>query len=207
MTTKNRANRGLKQSCAKRQCIHLGGVNIRIENAKIIDNYERYLITIDGNVYDTKRDKFLGTWVDTVGYRQCYLRGLDGKKHGKRIHRLLALAFIPNPENLPQVNHKDGNKLNNNIDNLEWVSNATNTQHGYDIGMYHSKHRNCEINVYHKNTHEFYKRFYSIRSMCVELGINRKTVTMILKHEKLTNNYNYIFEYADERQETIESIA
>lgn len=177
-----------------------------IENAKQIDGYERYLVTRDGKIYDTKYNKYLSTWIDTVGYRQCYLRGEDGKKHSKRIHRLIAKAFVPNPNNYPQVNHKDGNKLNNELSNLEWVTNAQNTQHGYDNDLYHSKHRCHEINVY-KKTGEFLKTFKSIRSMCEELKVNRKTVTMILKGEKITNHYDYIFEYADERQETIESVA
>lgn len=177
-----------------------------IENAKPIDGYERYLITRDANVYDTLRNRYISTWVDTVGYKQCYLKDENGKKHSKRIHRLVAKAFVPNPNSYPQVNHKDGNKLNNELSNLEWVTNAQNTQHGYDNDLYHSKHRCHKINVYRKNG-EFLKTFKSIRSMCEELQVNRKTVTMILKGEKITNHYDYIFEYADERQETIESVA
>lgn len=101
---------------------------------------------------------------------------------------------------------EDGNKLNNSIDNLEWCNNKDNTQHGYDNGLYRFKSRCHAINVYKKTNHEFYKQFKSIRSMCDELKINRKTVTMILKGEKLTNNYKYDFEYVEESQETIESI-
>ena len=179
---------------------------IDINSSKKIDGYERYLITKDAKVYDTKIDRYISTWVDTVGYYQCYLKDDNGKKHSKRIHRLVAIAFIPNPFNLPQVNHKDGNKLNNSLDNLEWCSNKDNTQHGYDNGLYKYKSRCHAINVYHKNG-IFYKTFKSIRSMCEELHINRKTVTMILKGEKVTNNYDYIFEYVEECQETIENIA
>lgn len=57
------------------------------------------------------------------------------KKKKYRLHRALALAFIPNPLNLPQVNHKDGNKLNNSLDNLEWCSAQGNIQHAYDKGL------------------------------------------------------------------------
>lgn len=164
---------------------------------KPISGFERYEIRDDGTVYDTKRNAILSTWIDTVGYKQCYLKGKDNKKHSKRIHRLLAIAFIPNPDNLPQVNHIDGNKLNNDLSNLEWVSNSANTQHGYDNGLYKFKTRCHSINVYDKLTHTFIKTYKSIRSMCEELGINRKTVTMILKGEKITNNYNYDFEYSE----------
>ena len=51
------------------------------------------------------------------------------------IHRLIALAFIPNPENLPQINHIDGNKLNNAIENLEWIDNSGNQLHAYRLGL------------------------------------------------------------------------
>lgn len=54
---------------------------------------------------------------------------------------------------------------------------------------------------------EYLQTYKSIRSMCENLHINRKTVTMILKGEKVINNYNYLFEYVEESQETIESIA
>ena len=64
-----------------------------------------------------------------------YMTGLIKNKKNNLafIHILIAKTFLPNPDNLPQVNHKDGNKGNNNLDNLEWVTCSQNTKHSYDI--------------------------------------------------------------------------
>ena len=80
-------------------------------------NFNRYLIDINGTIYDTKyNNREICKWIDNVGYYQCNLYK-DGKRYFRRVHKLTAETFIDNPDNLPQVNHKDGNKLNNNINN------------------------------------------------------------------------------------------
>lgn len=59
----------------------------------------------------------------------------NGRNTTRNLHRLVATAFIPNPDNLPEVNHKDGNKLNNHVNNLEWCTQAFNTLHAYESGL------------------------------------------------------------------------
>ena len=68
------------------------------------------------------------------GYQHVTLQ-INGKPKRFRVHRLVAEAFIPNPENKPYVNHIDGNRQNNNINNLEWVTPAENTQHAVNTGL------------------------------------------------------------------------
>lgn len=67
---------------------------------------------------------------DSNGYHRVYA---DGR--GYLVHRLVAEAFIPNPDGKPQVNHKDGDKRNNSVENLEWATQSENTQHAYDSGL------------------------------------------------------------------------
>ena len=64
-----------------------------------------------------------------------YLSVQVGKANTKHVHRLVAQTFIPNPEELPQVNHKDGDKHNNHVDNLEWVTASSNKLHALSTGL------------------------------------------------------------------------
>lgn len=68
----------------------------------------------------------------------------DGKGKKYSIHRLVAIAFIPNPDNLPEVNHKDENKFNNNVDNLEWCTVAYNNTYGTRIQRFSESHKGKE---------------------------------------------------------------
>lgn len=81
-----------------------------------------------------QKGRVLATSVDRDRYLNVYL-SLKGKDKRKRVHRLVAENLIPNPARLPQVNHKDGNKLNPHGDNLEWIDNRENVKHAVDTGL------------------------------------------------------------------------
>lgn len=87
---------------------------------KDIPGFEgRYAITSCGKVWSHLREKFLNLREDKYGYLRVGLYK-DGKQQTFLVHRLVALTYIPNPKNLPLTNHKDENKKNNSVNNLEW---------------------------------------------------------------------------------------
>ena len=87
-----------------------------------------YQINEHGEIYSKKTNKLLVGTIYNTGYRMVRLTTKDGKK-GYAVHRLVAQSFLPNPDNLPIVNHIDGNKLNNDVTNLEWVTQSYNRIH------------------------------------------------------------------------------
>ena len=94
-------------------------------NSKPIVNYESYLIYENGDVKNLNTNKMLKGSISENGYRY-YRLSLNNEKKMFYAHRLVAEHFLENLNNLPVVNHKDGNKLNNEVSNLEWVSYSDN---------------------------------------------------------------------------------
>lgn len=106
-----------------------------LSNFKPIPGYEDlYLVNKDGQIYSKKRNKLLSPDKDKYGYLQVKLCK-NGEIKNFKVHRLVALTFIQNPLNLPQVNHLDGDKLNNNISNLEWCTCSQNNKHAWKLGL------------------------------------------------------------------------
>lgn len=94
-----------------------------------IAGFEGYYISDTGLVYSTKTKKLMKERVNNSGYI-VYCLTRKGKHYYRLAHRLVAQAFIPNPNNLPEVNHKDENKKCNGKDNLEWCDRSYNINHG-----------------------------------------------------------------------------
>ena len=139
-----------------------------------------YYITRTGEIYNKK-------W----GYRKLkpqpngkgYLRvHIAGKMYF--VHRLVAEMYVPNPENKPQVNHKDGNKLNNNADNLEWVTNQENRNHAIDHGMHHCG-EDCSWSKLTKQQVDFMRKHTEIDSkeLAITFNISRSYVYQIRRND------------------------
>lgn len=107
-----------------------------LEEWRQIRGFPNYMVSNHGRVKSLSRDYKYGshgdmilTTTDRRGYRGVTLFR-DGKRYRKAVHRLVAEAFIPNPNNLPCVNHKDETRTNNKADNLEWCTHEYNSQYG-----------------------------------------------------------------------------
>ncbi|CAM0029156.1 HNH endonuclease [Vibrio phage D530] len=95
---------------------------------KVIEDCPNYMISSHGRVMNIKRGKFMALGTKKAGYKQVGLT-VGGKRVWFLVHRLVAQAFIPNPEGKPEVNHKDEDKANNFDWNLEWMTEQENTEY------------------------------------------------------------------------------
>lgn len=109
-----------------------------IDKFKDVVGYEEFFsVSEDGRVYSKRTCKVLKQTLHINGYWTIATKigGRLGVPKCFKVHRLVAEAFIENPKNKPFVNHIDGNKQNNSVGNLEWVTNAENIQHAISIGL------------------------------------------------------------------------
>lgn len=169
-------------------------------NALLIIYNKKYQISSIGTV-SNPRGYILKGNNNGKGYLSIHLSGSTNNKQRLYIHRIVAQAFIPNPDNLPQVNHKDGNKSNNHVDNLEWTTQLENNRHAWNTGLCKdvTKNRKKRVKQIDKNG-EVIKvwescadaaRYYS----CTKELINqaaRKTCT------RCKSAKGYIWEYEEE---------
>jgi hypothetical protein len=126
---------------------------------------------------------------DKWGYLRVFLSCNDGKRHCFKVHRLVGENFLPLIEGKDWINHKDGNKENNRVSNLEWCTPSENNYHAYNMKLSHSK--KCPILC--KTNGIVYD---SISNASKELNISRKAIYLILQGE-FTSLKGLTFEYYD----------
>jgi len=171
-----------------------------MKNYKSIKGYENlYEISNEGEVislYFGKR-KVLKQGLMTSGYKIVSLKK-NKKQKMFSVHRLLAGHFIPNELNLEQVNHKDGNKLNNLLENLEWCTRSQNIQHAYDTGIktYRPLHYKGKFGAEHNRSKkvrciETGTEYGSMSQASRELGISVSSIHLSVKKNLPVFNKNF----------------
>lgn len=151
-----------------------------------------YAITSCGKVWSYRRQKFLKPQEKKNGYLQVILKN-KGVQKGFLIHRLVAETYLPNPNNLPQVNHKDEDKIHNWISNLEWCDAKYNSNFGTRkerLSKKFGKRVYCE---------ELDKIFDSTAEAARELNISRSHICEVCKGIH-SHTHGYHFRYVEEEQ-------
>lgn len=146
-----------------------------------------YKVCESGEIYSMYTNGFLNGCVDAKGYRNVILSGKCGLQVTRKVHRVVAEHFIPNPENKPQVNHINGIKADNRIENLEWCTAKENVQHSmllktYLLGTqrFNAKLNNndvADIRRLHTEGVAGNKiaRIYNVTPGTIRAAVNRKT--------------------------------
>lgn len=163
-----------------------------------IPGYEGYyLINESGDIFNIKKNKFINCYLDKYLYVS-----LNNKTKIK--HRLVALTFVPNPYNKKEVNHKDGNKLNNHYSNLEWCTRSENIQHSWDIigrtngtptkGKFGKDSAVSKAVLQYDKQMNFIKEWGSITEAAEELKLNSSNICAVLKGKTKTAG-GFIWKY------------
>ena len=156
-----------------------------------------YEVDDKGNVYSLPRlkrtptttylskERKLKPYNNGYGYMLVDMRK-DGKRYFRLVHKLVAEAFIPNPNNLPQINHKDGNKANNCIDNLEWCTCSENQLHAFkhNLKPQGSNHPKSKLSLddvkYIRQTYRKGKRGYGVYTIAKQFKVSPSAIRQIV---------------------------
>ncbi len=163
-----------------------------------------YLVNKEGVLINQDTREIMATHKSKKGYiisNVTYSPYGDHIKKFMSLHRLVAETFIPNPDNKPQVNHIDGNKENNSVSNLEWVTNNENMQHAIQNGLViPGKNKGCDSN----NSNLDEDLLYSFRHMYVEQNVSAYKLSKIFSisytsAKRIANNKTYVDEAYGEK--------
>ncbi|UGL60590.1 HNH endonuclease protein [Staphylococcus phage vB_SurM-PSU4] len=171
----------------KQGCLNI--INIGGEVYYPLFEFYGYYVNTNGNVYSAKTDKILKQDTSKKGYRSVGLYNNIGRATRQRVHRIVASVFIINNHNLPQVNHKDGDKENNHASNLEWCTSQYNSKHAWDTGL--NKPRRGEKSSVNKLSEkevvEIYKSNKTTKELSEIFNISPRTIRDIKRDKTWTD--------------------
>lgn len=168
---------------------------------KLLERDANYAVDELGNVYSMRRNKQLTAKLNHDGYLRIQL-WKNQKCEYISIHRLIAETFIPNPENKPFVNHINGIKGDNRVENLEWCTQKENIKHAFDTGL--SRHRPKNWKVLSKKVEQYdldgnlLNTWLSTMDVERTLGINHVYISKACKTGKTYgNSKGYVWKYSE----------
>ena len=164
-----------------------------MEIFKGIKGFENYQVSNYGNVKSLKNNIILKPSISSGYYMIALCK--DGKKHDKRVHRLVAEAFLENPNNYKEVNHKDECKTNSHVSNLEWCDRKYNINYGTGVQR-SSEKRSKRVDQIDKVTKEVVRQWASTNE-CDRNGFNHGNVAACARG-KLKQYKGYIWKYVTE---------
>ena len=142
------------------------------------------------------KEKILSMCKSKNGYYTVVL-SKSGKNKSLSIHRLVAKEFIDNPKQYKEVNHKDENKLNNCVENLEWCNRKYNANYGTSVERC-AKTKFKPVYMIDVNTHEILRTFDSLKRASQETGISNKNISSVCLHKsKTAGGYSWRFVYGN----------
>ena len=156
-----------------------------------------YLVSDTGYIKNAKTGRVLKLNIVGKGYYGCIV-SLGGRSHKKaiRIHKAVAETFIPNPDSKPEVNHKDGDKSHNYVDNLEWVTTKENMDHAVKHDLHHptygadhgtTKLTNEQVE-WLRSVYQPRNKEYGARALARKLGVDHTTILSLLKGKTWKEN-------------------
>ena len=176
------------QEIWKGVCGHSG--EYEVSNLGRVRSLDRKIVHSNGNAICEHRIKgrILHPYLTGKLPRRYSTIRINGVAH--KVHRLVAEAFIPNPDNLPQVNHMDGNKQNNRADNLEWCTNSENVKHAIDAGLFPCGEQSTSSKLTARQVEEIRRicvkgsHEFGIKPLARKYGVSPSTVASIIERRK-----------------------
>lgn len=178
-----------------------------------INGYERYTVDERGRIYSLISERYLKPHIENTGYVSVELFGKNGKSKRLLVHRLVAAAFIPNPNNYTEVNHKDENPLNNAVSNLEWCDRKYNMNFGTLqerkrkslTGFYKSERikeiarkngtKRSKAVLQFTKSGDFIARYNSAAEASRETQVNHSHIVECCKNEKYKSAGGFVWKY------------